>query len=48
MSFVIASPDLLTSAAANLSGIGSAVGAANAAALAPTVELLAAGADEVS
>ncbi|WP_186240932.1 PE family protein, partial [Mycobacterium simulans] len=48
MSYLIATHELLASAAANLTGIGSAVSAANVAALAPTVEILAAGADEVS
>ncbi|MCV7125331.1 PE family protein, partial [Mycobacterium lacus] len=48
MSFVIAAPEMLAAAAADLAGIGSAVGAANAAALAPTTSVLAAAADEVS
>ncbi|MCQ4365173.1 PE family protein, partial [Mycobacterium gordonae] len=48
MSFVIADPELLSSAVADVARVGSAVGAANAAALAPTVDVLAAGADEVS
>lgn len=48
MSFVIVTPDLVTAAASDLSNIGRAIGQANAAASAPTTELLAAGADEVS
>ncbi len=48
MSFVIAAPEMVTDAAANLASIGSAIGAANAAAAAPTTEIIAAGADEVS
>ncbi len=48
MSFLLVSPDFVDSAAADLASIGSAVGAANNAAAAPTAELLAAGADEVS
>ncbi len=48
MSFVIAAPETLVRAASDLANIGSTLGAANAAALGPTTELLAAGADEVS
>src|SRR6185437_3725133 len=48
MSFVIVAPDLMAGAATDLASIGSAIGAANAAAAAPTKALLAAGADEVS
>ncbi|WP_415823724.1 PE family protein, partial [Mycobacterium basiliense] len=48
MSIVIATPEMLVAAANELAGIGSAVGAANAAAFAPTMGLLAAGTDEVS
>src|SRR5436305_482145 len=48
MSFVFVTPDLVTSGAAELAGIGSAVGAANAAAAVPTSGLLAAATDEVS
>lgn len=48
MSFVIAAPEMVTAAATDLSSIGSAIGEANAAAAAPTTEVLAAGADEVS
>jgi hypothetical protein len=48
MSFVIASPDLLTAAAADLAGIGSRVSGASAVAAAPTSSMFAAGADEVS
>ena len=48
MSFVIAVPQLMTDAAANLAGIGSTISAANAAAAAPTSGVLAAAADEVS
>ncbi len=48
MSFVLATPALVSSAAEDLARIGSAVGAANAAAAKSTTSLLAAGADEVS
>ncbi|GAB7151523.1 hypothetical protein LRC537489_47790 [Mycobacterium riyadhense] len=48
MSLVLVSPSQLMAAAADVAGIGSAIGAANAAALAPTSALAAAGADEVS
>src|SRR6516162_9758223 len=48
MSFVIAAPELMTSAATDLSNIGSSVTAANAAAAAPTTGVLAAAEDEVS
>lgn len=48
MSYVIATPDLLTTAAANVAGIESSIRAANLAALAPTNTVLAAAADEVS
>ncbi|WP_139828965.1 PE family protein, partial [Mycobacterium riyadhense] len=48
MSFLIASPEAVAAASTNLAGIGSAITAANAAAAAPTTEILAAGADEVS
>ncbi|AIH36472.1 hypothetical protein IQ40_13750 [Mycobacterium tuberculosis] len=47
MSFVIAAPEALVAVASDLAGIGSALAEANAAALAPTTALLAAGADEV-
>ncbi len=48
MSYVVAAPDMLATAAADLEGIRSALSAANAAAAAPTSGVLAAGADEVS
>ncbi|WP_415624203.1 PE family protein, partial [Mycobacterium intermedium] len=48
MSFVTAVPEFLTAAASDLKNIGSTISQANAAALAPTTEVLAAGADEVS
>ncbi len=48
MSFVIAQPDFLAAAATDLANIGSAIGEAHATALAPTTEVLAAGADEIS
>ncbi len=48
MSYVLATPELLSSAAEDLTRIGSAVNAANAAAASSTTSLLAAGADEVS
>ncbi|WP_156452644.1 PE family protein, partial [Mycobacterium gordonae] len=48
MSFVMATPDLLAAAAADVAGIGSSLRAANTAAAVPTTELLAAAEDEVS
>ncbi|MGB9302905.1 MAG: PE family protein, partial [Mycobacterium sp.] len=48
MSFVVAAPDSLASAAAELAGIGSQISQASAAAAAPTSGLLAAAGDEVS
>ncbi len=48
MSFVLAAPDLLATAAADAAQIGSAVTAGNLAAAVPTTEVAAAGADEVS
>src|SRR6516165_6845936 len=48
MSFVVVAPDMLAAAATDLESIGSALSAAHAAASAPTVGVLAAGADEVS
>jgi hypothetical protein len=48
MSFVIAAPELMTSAATDLATIGSDVSAAHMAAAAPTLSVLPAAADEVS
>ncbi|WP_156452560.1 PE family protein, partial [Mycobacterium gordonae] len=48
MSFLFAAPDVLAAAANDVSRIGSALGAANAQAVVPTVNLLPAAADEVS
>jgi len=48
MSFVTTQPELLTAAAGNLEGIGSAMAAQNAAAAAPTTGVMPAAADEVS
>lgn len=48
MSYVFVEPQIMSAFAANLSGIGSALGAANAAAAASTTGVLAAAADEVS
>ncbi len=48
MSYVITVPDALAAAAADLTGIGSSIGAANAAAAVPTTGLIAAAEDEVS
>ncbi|AKN16063.1 PE-PGRS family protein [Mycobacterium haemophilum DSM 44634] len=48
MSFVLVAPDMLETAAADVARVGSAVAAANLAALVPTTELVAAGSDEVS
>ena len=48
MSFVIAAPELMESAAHDLAGIGSSLGEATNFAAAPTTSIAAAGADEVS
>jgi len=48
MSFVLAAPAALAAAASDIAGIGSSIGAANAAAAVPTTGILAAAADEVS
>lgn len=48
MSFVFATPEYVTAAATDLANIGSSISSANAAALAPTSAVPAAGADEVS
>lgn len=48
MSLVLVAPDLLTSAAADVHGIGSSLTAANSAAAASTTTLAAAAADEIS
>jgi hypothetical protein len=48
MSYVIAAPEMMTSAVPDLATVGSAISAANAVAVAPTTEMLAAGVDEVS
>jgi PE family len=48
MSYVIAAPEIMTSAATDLATIGSNVSAAHMAAAAPTVALVPAAADEVS
>ncbi|MCV7100711.1 PE family protein, partial [Mycobacterium palustre] len=48
MSFVVAAPDFLASAAADLQGIGAALDEAHAAAAGATTEVLAAAGDEVS
>ena len=48
MSFVTTQPEALASAAAALQGIGSTLSAQNAAAAAPTTEIIPAAADEVS
>ncbi|HKI40752.1 PE family protein [Mycobacterium sp.] len=48
MSFVTTAPYIVTAAAADLAKIGSAVSAANSAALAKTTGVLPAAADEVS
>jgi hypothetical protein len=48
MSLVIAAPELMTSAASDLATIGSDLSAAHLAAVAPTVSLVPAAADEVS
>jgi hypothetical protein len=48
VSFVTTQPGLLTGAAGNLTGIGSAMNAENSAAAAPTTGVVPAAADEVS
>ena len=48
MSYVIAAPELMTSAATDLAAIGSTLNVANAAAAAPTTGIVAAAEDEVS
>jgi PE family len=48
MSFVFATPEAVATAATDLANIASTIGAANAAAIAPTTRLPAAGADEIS
>jgi len=48
MSYLVAAPEFLASAASDLAGIGSALSAAHVASAAPTTGVLAAGADEVS
>jgi PE family len=48
MSYVVAAPDYLAAAATDLANIGSTITEANVAAAAPTSQVLAAGADEVS
>ncbi|OBG28199.1 PE domain-containing protein [Mycobacterium sp. 852002-51057_SCH5723018] len=48
MTFLIATPAMLASAASDLAGIGSALSAANAAAMFPTTALMPAAGDEVS
>ncbi|WP_261860802.1 PE family protein, partial [Mycobacterium marinum] len=48
MSYLIAAPEMVAAAATDLASVGSSISAANAAAAAPTMSVLAAGADEVS
>jgi hypothetical protein len=48
MSYVIAAPEMIASAASDVANIGSTLNAANAAAVTPTVAVLPAAADEVS
>ena len=48
MSYVIAAPEMLATAAADVAGIGSSLNAANAAATARTTAVIAAAEDEVS
>jgi hypothetical protein len=48
MSYVTTHPEMLSAAAGNLQGIGSAVSAGNAAAAAPTTGVVPAAAEEVS
>ena len=48
MSYITTQPEMLSAAAVDLQGIGSAVSAGNAAAAAPTTGVIPAAADEVS
>jgi hypothetical protein len=48
MTFVTTQPDMLTSAAGQLQGVGTAIAAQNAAVAAPTTGVIPAAADEVS
>jgi len=48
MSYLIAVPDMLAAAAADVAGIGSSLSAANGAAVAPTTGIVVAAEDEVS
>jgi hypothetical protein len=48
MSIFTAVPEVLTSAATDLAGVGSTIYAANAAAAAPTIAMVAAAEDDVS
>ncbi|WP_191500000.1 PE family protein, partial [Mycobacterium simulans] len=48
MSFVMISPESVAAAARDLAGVGSTISAANAAAAAPTTQVLAAAGDEIS
>src|SRR6516225_10203043 len=48
MSWVIAAPEMVESAASNLAGLGSTISEANAAAATPTTAVIAAAGDEVS
>lgn len=48
MSFLTVAPEFVTQAASDLAGIGSALSSANAAAVAPTIGVIAPAADEVS
>ncbi|WP_373201706.1 PE family protein, partial [Mycobacterium marinum] len=48
MSYLIATPDLLSAAATDLAGIGNTIGQASYAAAAPTTAVISAAADEIS
>lgn len=48
MSYVVVPPEMVAAAATDLANIGSVLSEANAAAAAPTIGVLAAGADDVS
>ncbi|ORA08484.1 PE family protein, partial [Mycobacterium angelicum] len=48
MTYVVVAPEMVAAAATDLANVGSTLSAANAAAAAPTMGVLAAGADEVS
>src|SRR4051812_30906187 len=48
MSFALISPEIVATAAGDLTGVGSTISAASAAAAAPTTQVLAAAGDDIS